>query len=108
MWYKSKSADYPNVVDTESSSKYNYLRRNIEEIEEESFDGTRTSYYEYEEAKFEKDDLGFIGEMSETITELSKSHDEMQAETLLNQMDIMEAQANLDESVALILENILS
>lgn len=51
MWYTSRSSIYPELEDTTSSAKYNYIRRNIVVIERE--DGN--PYYEYEEAKIPKD-----------------------------------------------------
>ena len=50
-WYNSESATYPLEVDTTSSKKYNYVRRNITEVVKEDI-----TYYEFEEAKIAKED----------------------------------------------------
>lgn len=50
-WYKSESATYPLEVDTTSSKKYNYVRRNITEVVKED-----VTYYEFEELKIAKED----------------------------------------------------
>ena len=50
-WYKSESATYPLEVDTTSSKKYNYIRRNITEVVKED-----VTYYQFEELKIAKED----------------------------------------------------
>lgn len=50
-WYKSESATYPLDVDTTSSKKYNYIRKNITEVVKEEI-----TYYEFEECKILKED----------------------------------------------------
>lgn len=47
MWYTSRSSIYPELEDTTSSAKYNYVRRNVVKIED--------GLYKYEEAKVEKE-----------------------------------------------------
>jgi len=63
--------------------------------------------FEYEEAKFLKDDLGIIGYLDAYITEQVAAQDTIQADILLNQMDMLNNQTEQDGTLALILENIL-
>lgn len=48
----------PQEIDTTSSRKYNYVRRNIVEVEREQEDGTTLTMYEYEETQVLKEDWG--------------------------------------------------
>lgn len=48
----------PQEIDTTSSRKYNYVRRNIVEVEREQEDGTTLTMYEYEEIQVLKEDWG--------------------------------------------------
>lgn len=56
-WRKTNSMSMPSEYDLTSSKKYNYIRRNIEEVEIER-DGEKYKSYSYEEAKVLKDDWG--------------------------------------------------
>lgn len=51
MWEKSQSTVRPNEVDTTSSKKYVYIRRNVTEYVDEY----GTTIYEYDEYKVPKD-----------------------------------------------------
>ena len=56
-WYKSESTLRPDELDTTSSKKAVYLRRNIVEKQRESrFDGEMQTYYEYDETKLTKEE----------------------------------------------------
>lgn len=56
-WCKSESTIRPNEVDTTSSKKVVYLRKNIVEKQRETeIDGDTQTYYEYEEAKLTKEE----------------------------------------------------
>lgn len=57
-WYKAQSATKPEETDTTSSRYYNYARRNIEEGSVEGSDGTKTTVYNYEEARIPKESWG--------------------------------------------------
>lgn len=54
MWYKSESSTKPELIDTTSSSIYNYDRKNIVEEEREDHDGSKHIVYVYDENKVEK------------------------------------------------------
>lgn len=56
-WYKSESAIIPLEIDTESSKQYNYVRRDITEVQREQ-DGESITMYEYEECKIPKESWG--------------------------------------------------
>ena len=64
-WYKSESATYPLEVDTTSSKRYNYVRRNITEVVKED-----VTYYEYEELKIAKEDWGLYLENEQLRADL--------------------------------------
>lgn len=54
-WYEGTSSVYPSLVDTTSSKKWVYVRRNIEEHEREDDEGIKEKFYSYEEMKVPKD-----------------------------------------------------
>ena len=54
-WKKVESMNRPSEYDFTSSKKYNYVRRNVKEVEREH-DGENYVAFEYEEAKVTKDD----------------------------------------------------
>ena len=56
-FYYAESGIRPSEVDTTSSKTYNYIRRNIREVERTDPDtGETITMYEYEECKILKDD----------------------------------------------------
>lgn len=55
IWYDGESSVYPALVDTTSSKKWVYVRRNIEEHEREDDEGIKEKFYSYEEMKVPKD-----------------------------------------------------
>ena len=56
-WYKSESTVRPDEVDTTSSKKVVYLRRNIvEKQREDEISGETVTYYEYDETKLTKEE----------------------------------------------------
>ena len=79
-WYDGESSVYPQLVDTTSSKKWVYVRRNIEEHEREDEQGIKEIFYSFEETKipkdvwviFEKeaDNSERIADVEEAITEL--------------------------------------
>lgn len=80
VWYSGESSIYPTLVDSTSSKKWVYVRRNIEEHERESDEGIKEIFYSFEETKipkdvwviFEKeaDNSERIADVEEAITEL--------------------------------------
>ena len=56
MWYKTESNTRPTIIDTESSKKWVYVRKNIEEHErEDETTGIKETFYSFEESKIPKD-----------------------------------------------------
>ena len=54
-WYEGTSSVYPSLVDTTSSKKWVYVRRNIEEHEREDDEGIKEKFYRWEEQKICKE-----------------------------------------------------
>lgn len=54
-WYEGTSSVYPSLVDTTSSKKWVYVRRNIEEHEREGGEGIKEKFYKWEEMKIPKE-----------------------------------------------------
>jgi hypothetical protein len=57
IWYRGESSVHPQLVDTTSSKKWVFVRRNIEELErEDEVDPEiKKKYYSYEEMKIPKE-----------------------------------------------------
>lgn len=80
MWYYVESKSYPTLVDTTSSKKWVYVRRNIEEHEREDGQGIKEIFYSFEETKIPKDVWAIfeketdnserLADVEEAITEL--------------------------------------
>lgn len=68
-WYRAESAECPQEQDLTSSKKYNYVRRNIEEVERET-DGEVITMYVYEEAKVLKEDWGIYTDLSQAQADI--------------------------------------
>lgn len=63
---KSQSSNKPDLIDTTSSKKYVYLRKNVVEVNsKDEQSGEDRSYFEYDEAKLTK------SEYEEYLKELS-------------------------------------
>jgi len=59
----------PQEEDLTSSKKFNYVRRNIEEVEREE-EGKTVTIYEYEEAKILKDDWGIYIDLTQAQADI--------------------------------------
>ena len=68
-WYKVESAVMPLDTDTTSSEVYNYIRRNIEEVEREE-NGETITMYAYEEAKVLKEDWGLYVDLTQAQADI--------------------------------------
>lgn len=55
-YYKSESSVTPELIDTTSSKKYTYLRKDVKEVEKEDPDGSKYTIFEYDECKLTKED----------------------------------------------------
>lgn len=56
---KSQSSVYPELIDTTSSKKYVYLRKNVVEVQSEDMNGEIYTTYEYDEAKLTKEEYQY-------------------------------------------------
>ena len=55
-WYNGESTVNPTLIDTESSRRYVYVRRNVEQHERKSeITGETVTYYTFEEMKIPRD-----------------------------------------------------
>lgn len=68
-WYHSESATRPLETDTTSSKKYNYVRRNITEVQRTESEETITMY-EYDECKILKEDWGLYEETAQNTADI--------------------------------------
>lgn len=82
-WYEGTSSVYPSLVDTTSSKKWVYVRRNIEEHEREDEEGIKEIFYSFEEQKVPKEVWG--------IFEKTMQNDEKFAEADIRIADVEEA-----------------
>lgn len=53
---KSESSVYPELIDTTSSKKCVYLRKNVIEVQSEDLNGEIYTTYKYDEAKLTKEE----------------------------------------------------
>lgn len=55
-WYSGESTVNPALIDTNSSKKYVYIRRNVEQHERiDEMTGDTVTYYSFEEMKIPRD-----------------------------------------------------
>lgn len=72
MWQKSESSIKPLEVDSESSSFYVYLRRNIfEKVVVDEVSGEERTFYEYEERKILKSEYDAYLEQEQLRADLA-------------------------------------
>ena len=74
-WKKAESAERPAELDTTSSKKVNYVRKNITEVEREQSDGSKMTMYEYDELEVPKTDWLLFNELSESATRITDVED---------------------------------
>lgn len=66
---KSQSSVYPELIDTTSSKKCVYLRKNVVEVQSEDLNGEIYITYEYDEAKLTKEEYEqYLKEMNSAET----------------------------------------
>lgn len=91
-YVKSQSATYPELIDTTSSKKCVYLRKNVVEVQSEDLNGEIYTTYEYDEAKLIKEEYEqYLVEMNsaETLEDIEGLKAENQM--LTEQVDILTA-----------------
>lgn len=57
-WKRVQGSIYPPEVDTISSKKYNYVTKNVTEVQVEQEEGDPVILYEYDQLKINKEDWG--------------------------------------------------
>ena len=89
-YIKSQSSVYPTLIDTTSSKKYVYLRRNIVEKQTEGTDEETHIYYEYDEAKLTKEEYEqYLKEINSTKTLESIENLKAENQMLTEQVDML-------------------
>lgn len=69
-WYPVESTVLPEEQDLTSSSKYNFVRRDIVEVEREDEEGNPVTMYVYEEAKVLKEDWGLYIDTAQNTADI--------------------------------------
>ena len=75
IWYDGESSVYPTLIDTTSSKKWVYVRRNVEEHERENEQGTKETFYTFEEQKVSKEIWGIFEKEADNSTRLADVED---------------------------------
>ena len=73
-WKKAESANRPAELDTTSSKKYNYVRKNITEEQRETEEGTMT-FYVYDELKVLKSDWALFLAVADSESRIADCED---------------------------------
>lgn len=80
MWYTGESTVYPQLIDTTSSKKWVYVRKNVKEESRTDEEGNSYTVWTFDEAKIPKDvysifetqvnDEVRLADIEEVITEI--------------------------------------
>ena len=80
MWYKGESTVYPQLIDSVSSKKWVYIRKNVEEQTRTDEEGREYTVWAFDETKIPKDvysifetqlsDEARLADIEEVITEI--------------------------------------
>ena len=73
-WAYSESMMEPSTLDTTSSKKYNYIRKDIESFEKE-IDGETTTWYRWLEQKIPKADWELYQNVMQNSSDISDAND---------------------------------
>lgn len=68
-WYRVESTEMPQENDLTSSKKFNYVRRNVEQVEREE-EGETVTMYVYEETKVLKEDWGLYLDTAQNTADI--------------------------------------
>ena len=60
VWYMAESTVFPKLIDSSSSKKWVYVRRNVKKCERENEQGIKETFYSFEEQKVPKDVWGIF------------------------------------------------
>jgi hypothetical protein len=80
MWYTGESTVYPQLIDTTSSKKWVYVRKNVKEESRTDEEGNSYTIWTFDETKISKDvysifesqvnDEARLADIEEVITEI--------------------------------------
>lgn len=88
-YVKSESANYPELIDTTSSKKYVYIRKDVVEVQKE-IRKKEVTYYQYQEAKLTHEEYEqYLKEISGTETLGDIENLKAENEMLMNQIDML-------------------
>ena len=92
-YIKSQSLNKPDLIDTTSSKKYVYLRKNVVEVNsKDEQSGKDRSYFEYDEAKLTKSEYEeYLKESNSTKTLESIENLKAENQMLTEQVDMLTA-----------------
>lgn len=75
IWYDGESSIYPALVDSTSSRKWIYVRRNVKKCERENEQGIKETFYTFEEQKVSKEIWGIFEKEADNSTRLADVED---------------------------------
>jgi hypothetical protein len=75
IWYVAESTAFPELVDSTSSRKWVYVRRNVKKCERENEQGIKETFYTFEEQKVSKEIWGIFEKEADNSTRLADVED---------------------------------
>ena len=75
VWYVAESTVFPELVDSTSSRKWVYVRRNVKKCERENEQGIKETFYTFEEQKVSKEVWGIFEKETDNSTRLADVED---------------------------------
>ena len=75
VWYMAESTVFPKLIDSSSSKKWVYVRRNGKRCERENEQGIKETFYTFEEQKVSKEVWGIFEKETDNSTRLADVED---------------------------------
>ena len=75
VWYVAESTVFPKLIDSSSSKKWVYVRRNVKKCERENEQGIKETFYSFEEQKVPKDVWGIFEQEADNSVRLADVED---------------------------------
>ena len=75
VWYVAESTVFPKLIDSSSSKKWVYVRRNVKKCERENEQGIKETFYSFEEQKVPKDVWGIFEQETDNSVRLADVED---------------------------------
>lgn len=75
VWYMAESTVFPKLIDSSSSKKWVYVRRNVKKCERENEQGIKETFYSFEEQKVPKDVWGIFEQEADNSVRLADVED---------------------------------